>query len=137
MFSLNVNQSVTHALDSQFDAENISCASTTSSCSTCDSKARVSDKDCCHALQRVMAAVVCRQQQEQEWRERVRRMGGGAAGKQAWPGCTALAVLLHDNTMLVANAGPCLMPSIFCGSDQCMLRVLGLSAFMLIRSESP
>jgi len=43
-------------------------------------------------------------------------MGGGAAGKQAWPGCTALAVLLHHNTMLVANAGLCLMPSTFPGS---------------------
>ncbi|DBB06962.1 TPA: hypothetical protein ACH3X3_009613 [Trebouxia sp. C0006] len=48
-----------------------------------------------------------RQQQEHERRGRVRRMGGGAAGKQAWPGCTALAVLLHRNTMLVANAGDC------------------------------
>ncbi|DBA85833.1 TPA: hypothetical protein ACH3X1_005382 [Trebouxia sp. C0004] len=48
-----------------------------------------------------------RQKQEHEWREKVRRMGAGAAGKQAWPGCTALAVLLHHNTMLVANAGDC------------------------------
>ena len=32
-------------------------------------------------------------------------MGPGAAGKQPWPGCTALAVLLHHNAILVANSG--------------------------------
>lgn len=48
-----------------------------------------------------------RQQQDEEWRERVKRMGQGAAGKRPWPGCTALAVLLYQNTMLVANAGDC------------------------------
>ncbi len=79
----------------------------------CDGGALVSNIECSNILQRVRGAVVCRQQQEHEWRERVRRMGGGAAGKQAWPGCTALAVLLHRNTMLVANAGLCLMPSTF------------------------
>lgn len=32
-------------------------------------------------------------------------MGAGAAGKRRWPGCTALAVLLKDDYMFVANAG--------------------------------
>ena len=32
-------------------------------------------------------------------------MGQGAAGKQPWPGCTALAVLLTQNQLFVANAG--------------------------------
>ena len=49
--------------------------------------------------------VLCRQQQEEEWRERVRRMGAAAAGKRSWPGCTALAVLIQGNTLLTANAG--------------------------------
>ncbi len=102
---------------------------------TYDGETPDSNIRCSNILQRVRGAVVCRQQQEQEWRERVRRMGAGAAGKQAWPGCTALAVLLHHNTMLVANAGPCLMPSTFPASQLCMLHMLGLSAFMLIRSD--
>lgn len=46
-----------------------------------------------------------RQQQEEDWEARVRRMGQGAAGKQPWPGCTALAVLLTQNQLFVANAG--------------------------------
>ena len=32
-------------------------------------------------------------------------MGGRAAGKRSWPGCTALALLLQGSRMLVANAG--------------------------------
>lgn len=95
----------------------------------CDGKALVSIMKCNNILQRVEGGVVCRQQQEREWRERVRRMGASAAGKQAWPGCTALAVLLHHNTMLVANAGLCLIPSTFPASHHCMLCVLGISAF--------
>lgn len=47
----------------------------------------------------------CRQQQDKQWQDRVKRMGAGAAGKCPWPGCTALAVLLKDDYMLVANAG--------------------------------
>ena len=47
----------------------------------------------------------CRQQQDKQWLDRVRRMGQGAAGKRPWPGCTALVVLLKDDHMLVANAG--------------------------------
>ena len=47
----------------------------------------------------------CRQQQDKQWQDRVRRMGQGAAGKRPWPGCTALVVLLKDDHMLVANAG--------------------------------
>ena len=46
-----------------------------------------------------------RQQQDKQWQDRVKRMGPGAAGKRPWPGCTALAVLLKDDRMMVANAG--------------------------------
>ena len=46
-----------------------------------------------------------RQQQDKQWQDRIKRMGAGAAGKRPWPGCTALAVLVKDDYMLVANAG--------------------------------
>lgn len=48
-----------------------------------------------------------RQQQDQQWQDQMKRMGAGAAGKRPWPGCTALAVLLKDDVMVVANAGDC------------------------------
>lgn len=51
------------------------------------------------------AYVCCRQQQDQQWQDQMKRMGAGAAGKRPWPGCTALAVLLKDDVMVVANAG--------------------------------
>ena len=36
-------------------------------------------------------------------------MGHGAAGKQPWPGCTALAALLQRNHLYIANAGVVLL----------------------------
>lgn len=46
-----------------------------------------------------------RQQQDEHWQDKVRRMGPRAAGKRPWPGCTALAMLIKGGRMLVANAG--------------------------------
>ncbi|KAL3150178.1 hypothetical protein ABBQ32_000038 [Trebouxia sp. C0010 RCD-2024] len=48
-----------------------------------------------------------RQQQDLQWQDQVKRMGARAAGKRSWPGCTALAVLVKGNVMVVANAGDC------------------------------
>ena len=49
------------------------------------------------------------QQQEREWAKQQRRKGE-AAGRRSWPGCTAIAALLHHGHLWVANAGvarPC------------------------------
>ncbi|KAK9828917.1 hypothetical protein WJX72_002777 [[Myrmecia] bisecta] len=48
-----------------------------------------------------------REQQEEEWRQRVQRMGPAAASERRWPGCTALAALLWQNQLHIANAGDC------------------------------
>ena len=68
-----------------------------------------SSQRACTRLCKSVLCQHCRQQQDEEWRERVKRIGQGAAGKRPWPGCTALAVLLYQNTMLVANAGGALV----------------------------
>ena len=52
-----------------------------------------------------MLLCLARQQQDEQWQDRLKRMGARAAGKRPWPGCTALAMLIKDDRMLVANAG--------------------------------
>ncbi|CAL8468340.1 g7880 [Coccomyxa elongata] len=48
-----------------------------------------------------------RRQQDEEWAERVGRMGWAAAGERPWPGCTAIVLLMHAGRLYVANAGDC------------------------------
>ncbi len=45
--------------------------------------------------------------QDEEWAERVGRMGRAAAGERPWPGCTAIVLLVHAGRLYVANAGDC------------------------------
>ena len=53
-------------------------------------------KPCCCA---------CRAEQDGQWRQRTSRMGAAAAGERRWPGCCALALLVWQDLLLIANAG--------------------------------
>ena len=48
---------------------------------------------------------VFREGEEENWRERVERIGPVAAGARSWPGCTAIAALICGDRLFVANAG--------------------------------
>ena len=47
----------------------------------------------------------CRAEQDGLWRQRTSRMGSDAAGERRWPGCCALAILVWQDLLLIANAG--------------------------------
>jgi hypothetical protein len=66
--------------------------------------------------------------QDEEWAERVGRMGAAAAGERPWPGCTAIVLLVHAGHLYVANAGDC--RAVLC-RQVCMTGLIWRSEFCL------